>query len=299
MLYRIEGVLDLETVRKTRIAFVGLGSLGSLTLSNLAYPWKRIELIDQDVLSNENLERHLLGKDLVGLPKAMGLEIWYKTLGFDTIVLAKNQRVENTGIFDVDLVVVTTGTGHAPHFVNISAGPISSVVYAGVFPRGIGGQIVSVPKGASACYLCAQHFLGRDYDFPDVAPNYGVTEAQLENNHGQINAVPALRWSVNLVAAHCAKMALRLIDGQIKETQVQIFANSWQPRLILPKGGLRRKVRALVESQEELGLIPNLRLDNSDEGLVLEVSDSTLTFRVPRWEDCPFHAEREYSAEEI
>jgi tRNA A37 threonylcarbamoyladenosine dehydratase len=51
-LYRTTGLLDLKTMTSKKLLFLGVGSLGSLTVANLAYPWKEIVLVDAD-----NLER--------------------------------------------------------------------------------------------------------------------------------------------------------------------------------------------------------------------------------------------------
>src|SRR5687767_7652898 len=88
-LYRANGVLDIEKVKSTKIMVVGLGSLGSLAISNLIYPWKQVVLVEPEDLSIENIERHLLGKSKVGKSKAEGVKEYLidKGMDSDTIVV--------------------------------------------------------------------------------------------------------------------------------------------------------------------------------------------------------------------
>jgi hypothetical protein len=88
------------------LGFVGVGSVGSQLIGLLAsLHWREIHLVDPDVLTLENLARHLLGMEWVGR---------YKIEGMRDYLLSKNPlgtvQVEAKGIVDVVL--------HDSNFVN-------------------------------------------------------------------------------------------------------------------------------------------------------------------------------------
>jgi hypothetical protein len=81
------------------LGFVGVGSVGSQLIGLLAsLHWREIHLVDPDVLTLENLARHLLGMEWVGRHKIEGMRDY---------LLSKNPlgtvQVEAKGIVDVVL----------------------------------------------------------------------------------------------------------------------------------------------------------------------------------------------------
>ncbi len=89
------------------LGFAGVGSIGSQLIGLLAsLHWREIHLADPDILTLENLARHLLGIEWVGR---------YKIEGMRDYLLSKNPlgtvQVEAQGIVDIVL--------HAPAFVNM------------------------------------------------------------------------------------------------------------------------------------------------------------------------------------
>src|SRR3982751_2326708 len=75
-LFRVNGILDRQTVESKKILGLGLGSLGSMTIGNLAYPWRQLVLADLEVLEEHNVERHLLVRSELGQSKVEGVKRW-------------------------------------------------------------------------------------------------------------------------------------------------------------------------------------------------------------------------------
>jgi len=95
-LHRTLGILDLNVLGNSKLVLVGLGSLGSLTLANLCYPFKEVVLIDPDILEDKNIERHLLGPEEIGESKVMGCWRWMKSRGvYPKKITACHGRVED------------------------------------------------------------------------------------------------------------------------------------------------------------------------------------------------------------
>ncbi len=64
---RLPRTLDLERVRSTRLAIIGLGNVGAAALAQLApLPWKGVVLADRDQLAQHNLQAHALAASAGG-----------------------------------------------------------------------------------------------------------------------------------------------------------------------------------------------------------------------------------------
>lgn len=298
-LHRAEGLLDLEEIQSKKVVFLGLGSLGSLTLGNLAYPWGQIVLVDPQDLEVHNVERHLLGMDDVGTSKASAIARWLSNRGIagSTITVCPVEADEALETHsDADLLVVNIDNKTACAQVNRWCIKQNiPALYGGVYPKGTGGHIIVVPNPREQCYECAEHMMGGDYQ-GHLDADYGIDPLRVQDVAPK--AVPALRWAINSLASDMAGYALDLLKGGEIASQVYIRAHTWEPILVLG-GAELTSVAEFVVSQPALGLMPNLRLEATDSGeYELKVRRGSLSLQLRKWDMCPAHS-ADVTAEEI
>src|SRR3989339_606173 len=231
-LYRAENLLDLETVKKSTIAFLGFGSLGSLTASLLAYPWGRIILIDPEKLEADNVERHLLGYSQVGKPKVQGGREWLIDRGVEAkrvLAIASDASKETDALAQASILVVSIDDPESCYKINqLSVNQGIPAVYGGIYPMGTGGQTVILPRPEEECYLCSEKKMGAlDYKGKLPTASYGVDPTTLVNSAGKVTAVPALKYSIGAVASDMAAAVMAILSGTA-EPEILIHAQTWE-----------------------------------------------------------------------
>ena len=91
--------------KKWKFIIVGLGSVGShLTyfLNNINYP--EFTFIDDDVLTIENIGRHLLGYSSVNTPKAIAMSSYIENIRPDQVISYNCVTIENHLMLNMDVV---------------------------------------------------------------------------------------------------------------------------------------------------------------------------------------------------
>ncbi len=293
-LHRVDGILPLDIVQGRKIIFLGAGSLGSLTLANLVYPWRQIVLIDGERLEMDNIERHLLGRSSVGLPKVEGLQKWLvdKDVNPDSIVAhqatAEEVLDEHT---DADLLISAIDVPASRLFVNAWCKRHNiPALYGGVYPKGVGGQVFVIPNADQVCCQCADLMMGTELRQERRQTDYGLGIEQFFD--GAPKAVPALHSAVGAIATQMALLAMDLLVGE--ETvppQVLIQTLTWEPVLILQPGETAGVVADFVLAQPDLNLLPSIRLRKSDEtGMQLQMKRGIVSLVLKRHENCPNHS---------
>jgi molybdopterin/thiamine biosynthesis adenylyltransferase len=300
-LHRTAGLLDGEQVRSKKIVFLGLGSLGSLVLGNLAYPWKKIVLVDPDKLDEHNVERHLLGRRSLGKSKADEIAEWLVDRGINRdqieahTAYAEKVLPDHT---DADLVVVNVDVRQVSDNINAWCHEHDiPALYGGIYPLGTGGEVIVIREPHDICYLCAAHFMGRGYE-GHLNFNYGLDPLEQEAEQGNLKAVPALRWAISSVASDMADLALEILNGGTPQPQVLVHAHAWEPILTVGSGPELNALTGYILNQRDLGLIPNMKLTKNDRRYQVETTRSVLSLHLKRWEDCPLHT-ASVSANEI
>ena len=300
-LFRTTGVLDPEQVRSKKIVFLGLGSLGSLAVSNLAYPWRKIVLVDPETLDEHNVERHLLGRSSLGKSKAQEIADWLVDRGLNRDQIEAHDAYAEKVLpdhTDADLVVVNVDIRQVSD--NINAWCYENnipAVYGGIYPLGTGGETIVIREPRDICYLCAAHFMGRGYE-GHLNADYGLDPREQEDQQDNLKAVPALRWAISSVASDMADLSLEILKGGTPESQVLVHAHAWEPVLNLGSGKELNALTGFILNQSKLGLVPNMKLIKNDRRYQVETTRSVLSLQLKRWEDCPMHSSL-VSADEI
>ena len=189
--YLLKRTLEIssKTVKK-KILVVGCGSIGGYLACELAKAgYEDITLVDNDLLGEENVFRHVLGMEYVSQYKCVALanyirknipEVSLKTLSekLENIVLEGDIELDH-----YDLIVSATGDQNLNRWINafVIENQIEvPVVYAWNEVYGIGNHVALFRYGNEACYEC---MFGRDENTGEIynkasycAPGQNVTK---------------------------------------------------------------------------------------------------------------------------
>ena len=220
---RIDPVVPRAELERKHVVVVGAGSGGSTVALELAKAGVgRFTLIDPDRIELANVIRHECDDRDVGRLKvgAVADLIRYRNPEAEVEPIAKDvfelgSRLEEL-VADADLVAVCTDVEAPKHLLNrlcLTTG--TPAVYAGVYARGTGGEIIRCGGGPDdPCYACVVSVLKEAVPAPvDPAElDYGAVEAD-----GSTPSAPGLGMDVRLIALLQAKFCLLSLLGRERE----------------------------------------------------------------------------------
>jgi molybdopterin/thiamine biosynthesis adenylyltransferase len=210
---RIEGLLGkdtLEFLAGQTVAIVWLGSGGGFVAESLAMSGVGgFILIDDDVLENVNVVRHVGDLRDVGQPKVTVVADLIRARNSEARVTAIQGRVEDhlDALGNATLAVIGVDGERVKYVINEACLALGlPAVYAGVYERGEGGDVVVIdPRDeASPCYACWADDL-RD---SIVTPGAEELDYGMIGPDGTLEAEPGLWLHVVRVAAVQADLAL-------------------------------------------------------------------------------------------
>ena len=208
---RVEGLLGAEGLRllaRRRVAIVGLGSGGGAVALSLAMSGVgRFVLVDPERLEAGNVLRHVADRRDIGRAKVAAVADLMRQRNPELEIETRAGRIEEhrDALDGVDLLVAAVDSEPARHLLNEAALERRlRCVYAGVYERGVGGDVAVLQPGAGACYACWAAEL-RDQEGGDggAEPDYGMIGPE-----GTLAAEPGLWLQVTRVAAAQAQLAL-------------------------------------------------------------------------------------------
>lgn len=216
---RVEGVLgadNLALLARKRVAVVGLGSGGGLVALNLAMSGVgRFVLIDDDVLEEGNIVRHVADRRYLGQPKVQAVAELIQLRNPKAEVETRIGRIEqHMDVLDhVDLLVAAVDGENAKYILNQAALDRGlPAVYAGVYERGEGGDAVVIYPYDGPCYACWAAELRDEHAVtanPGQELDYGMIGPE-----GTLEAEPGLWLHVTRVASAQAHLVLNeLLKG--------------------------------------------------------------------------------------
>jgi molybdopterin/thiamine biosynthesis adenylyltransferase len=216
---RVEGVLGAENLAllaRKRVAVVGLGSGGGLVALNLAMSGVgRFVLIDDDVLEEGNIVRHVADRRYLGQPKVQAVAELIQLRNPKAEVETRIGRIEQhmDALDHVDLLVVAVDGENAKYILNQAALDRGlPAVYAGVYERGEGGDAVVIYPYDGPCYACWAAELRDEHAVtanPGQELDYGMIGPE-----GTLEAEPGLWLHVTRVASVQAHLVLNeLLKG--------------------------------------------------------------------------------------
>jgi hypothetical protein len=211
---RLLGVQALEHLRQRKVAIAGLGSGGGFVAVGLAMSGvENFVLLDSDVLEPHNVVRHVGDNRDVGRPKVDVAADLIRYRNPDAKITAVQGRVEahKTLLNDVDLVISAVDGEGTKYIINeICLAKGLTAIYAGVYERGEGGDVVVIQPHAGPCYACWASNLRHGYIMPSPDGS-GELDYGLLNEEGTLDAEPGLWLHVVRVASAQADMALNTL----------------------------------------------------------------------------------------
>ncbi len=206
---RLLGADALAHLRERTVGVIGLGSGGGFVAESLAMSGVgRFVLIDDEELEASNIVRHICDLRDLGRPKAQAVADMIRYRNPNAVVKAIRGRVENhlDALDGLDLLVCGVDGEWAKYVINRAALARGlTTVYAGVYERGEGGDVVVIRPGEGPCYACwaAAVREGLIESAPSDDLDYGMIGPD-----GTLKAEPGLWLHVVRVAATQADLAL-------------------------------------------------------------------------------------------
>jgi molybdopterin/thiamine biosynthesis adenylyltransferase len=217
---RVEGYLGQDALAQLggkSVAIVGLGSGGGFVALALAMSGVgRFILVDDDTLEPANIVRHVADLRYVGKPKVEAVADLIRqrnpNASVETVVGRMEANIDR--LHSVDLVVVGVDGERSKYEINVACRAAGLVaIYAGVYERGEGGDVVIIRPDDGPCYACWSERL-RD-NMADVVPGETELDYGMIGPDGTIAAEPGLWLHVTRIASAQADMALNdLLIGQ-------------------------------------------------------------------------------------
>jgi len=231
---RLIGSSNLALLKTKRVGVVGLGSGGGFVALSLAMSGVgKFVLVDDDLLESTNIVRHVADSRFIGRPKAEVVAELIHLRNPDAEVEVRVGRIEqNMDVLDHLDLLVSGVDGEGPKYVlnqaclkrNLAA------VYAGVYERGEGGDVVVIHPYDGPCYACWAAELREGLAVSNLAPGEELDYGMIGED-GTLEAEPGLWLHVARVAATQADMALNeLLAGtnvhKIMPANTVILANT-------------------------------------------------------------------------
>ena len=217
---RLLGRQNLEVLAHKRVGVIGLGSGGGFVALSLAMSGVgNFVLIDADTLDDNNVVRHVADRRYIGQPKVEAVADLIKQRNpnahVETVVGQIEQHLD--ALDDLDILIVGVDGEQAKYIINQAClDRHLTAVYAGVYERGEGGDVVIIEPYQGPCYACWAAELRDDIALtkkgPDQELDYGMIGPE-----GTLEAEPGLWLHVVRVAGAQADIALNEL---LNETNV-------------------------------------------------------------------------------
>ena len=159
------------SISDKRVLIIGCGSIGGYLVNEIIKSGiKNITLVDKDILSEENIYRHLLGMDYIKKSKSMALAEYFNKniprLNLITVIDSIEDSILDGSIdfCDYDLIVSTVGNHNLNRWINefLHSEKIDiPVLYLWNEALGIGSHAAYICTDNKGCYEC---FIGSDDD---------------------------------------------------------------------------------------------------------------------------------------
>jgi molybdopterin/thiamine biosynthesis adenylyltransferase len=231
---RLIGSHNLARLSKKKVGIVGLGSGGGFVALSLAMSGvTHFVLVDDDVLEETNIVRHVADRRYLGQPKAEAVADLILQRNPRAEVEARYGKIEQNmdALDDLDILVVGVD-GENPKYTLNQACLERNIpaVYAGVYERGEGGDCVVIHPYNGPCYACWAAELREGLTVAESdgkeALDYGMI-----GPGGTLEAEPGLWLHVTRVAATQADLTLNeLLAGtdvyEVMPANTVILANN-------------------------------------------------------------------------
>ncbi len=214
---RLIGADNLSKLEQARVGIVGLGSGGGFVALSLAMSGVgKFVLVDSELLEANNVVRHVADSRYVGRPKAEVVAELIRHRNPKAEVEVRVGRIEeHLDILDNLDILVSGVDGEGPKYTlnqaclkrNLTA------VYAGVYERGEGGDVVVIRPYNGPCYACWAAELREGLALSHIDSKQELDYGMIGPD-GTLEAEPGLWLHVARVASAQADLALNeLLKG--------------------------------------------------------------------------------------
>jgi molybdopterin/thiamine biosynthesis adenylyltransferase len=213
---RLLGEDAMQHLSQQTVGVIGLGSGGGYVALALAMSGvKNFILIDDDVLEDANIVRHVADNRYVGQPKVEAVTDLIKQRNPDAVIRTVHGRIEDhiELLDEMDVLAVGVDGEGSKFLINEAALEHDLIaVYAGVYERGEGGDVVTIRPYRGPCYACWAETLREGYAMPD--PNDVDLDYGQRRPDGTIAAEPGLWLDVVRIANTQTTIVLNvLLEG--------------------------------------------------------------------------------------
>ncbi|WGT49168.1 HesA/MoeB/ThiF family protein [Thioclava nitratireducens] len=206
-----------KRLKQAKVLVVGAGGLGSPALLYLAAAGAgRIGVVDDDVVSNSNLQRQVIHRDAdLGMPKVFSAQKAMLALNPHIEVLPYNRRLSAADaeglVAEYDLVLDGTDNFDTRYLVNAACVATGTPLISGAITQWEGQLSLYDPAKGAPCYACV---------FPE-APAAGLAPTCAEA--GVVGALPGV------VGSMMATEAIKEITGagQSARGRLMIYDALW------------------------------------------------------------------------
>jgi molybdopterin/thiamine biosynthesis adenylyltransferase len=276
---KLYGTDNLQRLRESHVGVVGVGSGGGFVALSLAMSGVgHFTLVDDDIIEEANITRHVADRRYIGQNKAAAVADLILQRNPQATVTVIEGRIEQhmDALDGLDLLVVGVDGENAKYLINEACLKRRvTAVYAGVYERGEGGDVVIIRPYDGPCYACwSAEVRGSAAVRVDPATqqlDYGMIGA-----HGTLEAEPGLWIHVVKVASVQTDIVLNellrgtpvhedmpgntvllannfieIVDGDISAPHTGLWVNVERDTQCLVCGD---KVRLAMESRQSLSL---------------------------------------------
>lgn len=274
---RLIGRDNLQRLAAKRVGVVGVGSGGGFVALSLAMSGVgKFVLVDNERLEAVNVVRHVADHRYVGQHKVEALADLIHQRNPKAEVETHVGRIEDMKdvLDNLDLLIVGVDGENAKYILNEAALERNlTAIYAGVYERGDGGDVVIIHPFDGPCYACWAAELREGVVQADSTEvlDYGMIGPE-----GTLEAEPGLWLDVVRIAAVqadfavkqllnqtgdlpgntviLANNALEIMEGQITPPQGAVWVNIQRDPNCLICGDKVREAREAAAAAEELSL---------------------------------------------
>jgi len=293
---RLIGTQNLAHLAQRKVGIVGLGSGGSFVALSLAMSGVgKFVLVDDDTLETTNVVRHAADLRDVGRPKVEAVADLIRQRNPAAEVEVRVGRIEqHLDVLDNLDILISGVDGEGPKYTmnqeSLKRGLVA--VYAGVYERGEGGDVVLIRPYNGPCYACwaaelreglavANADEGKELDYGmigpsgtlDAEPGLWLHVARIAGAQADI-ALNELLRGTNIYKAMpantviMANTALEIFDGQVSLPQTAVWVNIERDPHCLVCGDKLRDKTALADEEKETTLSLTDLMDTT--GIMLE-----------------------------
>lgn len=225
LLARIDQITDNETLRKSRVAIIGCGSLASAVVSSISGTGISDYIVcDMDRLATVNVIRHLGGIHDVGMQKTQIIKRHIESHNPLAMVqtveddLIKNRELLRSIIESCDIVIAASGNPELNYHTNVICCELGKrAVYGGIYAGAKNAYVFCVPSGAHACFDCIFSLTSAAIDQNTLRRRYGLEDGELKSAQGMFA-------DISIPGSMMAKMALWiLLDREFEFNLVRYY----------------------------------------------------------------------------